>query len=433
VITEHVQNVVHDLTHHEVLVDLNRLLSDFEIQQAILKTKGDRVYDQFTRALEDIALGGATRGGQNVIDKAASWMRARTQLAMMAWNVWTALQQPAGVFNGMSRVGPKWVLRGMKRWLRDAATMENTARWIYSVSPMMKSRGDTATQDLHDVRATLSTPGGWFDTLLRRTTHDTVTKQAILETFLWHIGKAQQLADIPTWLGAYEKAAADPANALADGTLDEARVVALADQAVLDSQGGGQVKDLATVQRGGPIAKLLMTFYSYGSTVFNATADKYGETNFRRPGDVVAFLGHLGLLYAMPAVWTAAVSRAFGRTGGDGDDRPWLLEVAREMFSSAFNTMVLFREFGQLATDGVRGWEGPAGMRSIQAVYDFGGQVRQGKADAALFRTANTLGGILLGYPAAQVQKTVDGFVALQEGRTHNPLALLVGAPRKRH
>src|SRR4029077_3965960 len=141
-------------------------------------------------------------------------------------------------------------LKGMKRWLRDAASMENTARWIYEVSPMMRGRGDTATQDLADLRGHLETPGGWFDELTRTVTKDRYTQQDIVDAFTWHIGFAQKFADVRTWLGAYEKAAGDRRNYNADRPLDEARVVALADQAVIDSQGSGSVKDLSQAQRG---------------------------------------------------------------------------------------------------------------------------------------------------------------------------------------
>jgi len=46
----------------------------------------------------------------------------------------------------------------------------------------------------------------------------------------------------------------------------------MADQAVLDAQGGGQVKDLAAIQRGGATQKLLTTFYGYFNTTFNLSA-----------------------------------------------------------------------------------------------------------------------------------------------------------------
>jgi hypothetical protein len=38
---------------------------------------------------------------------------------------------------------------------------------------------------------------------------------------------------------------------------------------VIDSQGGGQIKDLASVQRGGPMLKLWTNFYSIFNVTFN--------------------------------------------------------------------------------------------------------------------------------------------------------------------
>jgi hypothetical protein len=93
-------------------------------------------------------------------------------------------------------------------------------------------------------------------------TLDKLHKQAVVDSFFWLIYKGQQVADIPTWLGAYEKAMSDTAN-------DEARAIALADQGVLDSQGGGQIKDLAGIQRGGPLLKLWTAFYSYFNVTYN--------------------------------------------------------------------------------------------------------------------------------------------------------------------
>jgi hypothetical protein len=37
------------------------------------------------------------------------------------------------------------------------------------------------------------------------------------------------------------------------------------------------------------------------------------------------------------------------------------------------------------------------------------------------------VGGVLLALPSAQVNRTIDGIVALQEGKTDNPAALLFG------
>jgi hypothetical protein len=427
VVFQHLEQVIHDLTHHEMLIDVGRLLRDPEVAGAILDTRGDIVYQQFTRALTDIAIG-ATPAPLNIVDKATTYMRTGTQLSMMGWNLWTALQQPLGVFNGMARVGPVWVARGMTRWLRDAVTMEHTAGWIASVSPMMRARVTNATQDLADVRKALSQPGGWFDGLVRRVSLDTVTQQTILDSYLWHIGIAQRVADIPTWLGQYEKSMAGMGT-----SADAARAIADADQAVLDSQGGGAVKDLAQVQRGGPAARLFLTFYSYGNTVLNATMRETAQTNFRSPAQVATFLGHLSLIYIAPAIGTVALSRALGKSDGGGDDwvAEFLRDVGRETLSAALNTIVLVRELQGLVQEGTRGYAGPAGARLIETFYKLGQQAKQGELDEGFWKAVNAAAGVLFRYPAAQVQRTVDGWVALEEGRTSNPAVLLTGAPPK--
>jgi ribosomal protein S18 acetylase RimI-like enzyme len=424
VMFEHVEQVVHDLTHHEMLIDTTRLVRDPAIAKAILETRGDLVYQQLTRGLQDVAIG-STPPARNVLDKAANYMRTGTQIAMLGFNLWTGAQQPLGIFNGMARVGPKWVIKGMLRWGRDATGFENTSRWITDVSPLMKGRSDTATQDLHDLRVAFRTTGSWFDTMVRKLSSDIVTQQTITDSFLWHIGLMQRVADIPTWLGQYEKsmAAGEP----------ETRAYRLADQAVLDAQGGGQVKDLAQVQRGGPVARLFMTFYSYGNTIFNATSREVGLlASQKTPAALGTFLGHLSLLYIAPALATVTLGHLFGKTSAQDTAEDWLKEIGKESLSTALNTMVLVRELGGLVQSTTRGYAGPAGARTIQLFYDLGREVSQGKADEGLEKALNAVAGVLFRYPAAQVQRTIDGYTALEEGRTTNPGVLLTGPPPKK-
>ncbi len=239
---------------------------------------------------------------------------------------------------------------------------------------------------------------------------------------------AQRVADIPTWLGGYEKMMASPKEGRTDEE-HESRAIALADQFVLDSQGGGTTKDLALIQRGGAVAKLFMTFYSYGNMILNATAREARRTNFRSPASVGEFMGNLSLLYVIPALATVAMGHALGKMGGDGDDdwQSWLTDVGQEMGATALNGIVLARELTGLMRDGNRGYEGPAGTRLVQLVYKLGKEVEQGKLDESLWHAATATAGALFRVPAMQAQRTIDGWVALHEGRTHDPGVLLVG------
>lgn len=413
----HVEQVIHDLSHHEMLIDVGRVLGDKRIQSAIYDTHGDLVYQQFKGALKDIAYG--VRPAADSIEKSLNFIRHGTTVAGLAWNLWTAVQQPLGVVDGMQRVGPSWVLKGLTRMVRDAASLENTAAFITAKSEMMKLRGGTYQREVAELRNAVSVSGGWFDNLLRTVTLDHIERQDVEDSYFFFIEQAQRLADMPTWLGQYEKS-------LAAGEV-ESRAIALADQAVLDAQGGGQIKDLAQVQRGSPAVKLFTNFYSYGNLKYNQTAAAYGQTNFRKVGSVGQFGVNLLLLYAFPAAATVLLAKAFGR--GDDDDS-FIAAMGKELLGAALNTMVLVREFGGLLHASNRGYEGPAGVRAITAGYNFLTQAKQGELDRAAVRATEDAAGIVFRLPLPSVQRSVDGFVALQDGKTKNPLALVSGAPR---
>ena len=208
--------------------------------------------------------------------------------------------RPLRDLNGMRRVGPVGC-RGIKRLFRDRHDAVDN-----DVDPSVDyaRRGSTATRHSSPLRQVYQQAGDWSTNIVRNRDVDKLTQQHVLNSYLWHIGIMQRVADVPTWLGGYEKARA--------GGNDEARSVALADQAVIDSQGSGLLKDLSQIQRGGPLAKLFMMFYTYGATVFNETSDIVGafKENPRSLSSLTTLLGHLTLLYLAPAMASIALANA---------------------------------------------------------------------------------------------------------------------------
>jgi hypothetical protein len=431
VINGHLDQVIHDLTHHETLIDVNRLMKDTKVADAMYRHAGPAVYQQFVEGFSAIA--GGIQSDRNVSNKAFAFIRSGTQLALLGWNLWTSLQQPLGLFNGAEVVGSKWVAKGMLRWFRDTATMDNTVAWIASASPFMATRRENANQDIEQLRQTLGQEGSYFSKAVRTLSGDRLTQQTILESFLWHIAMAQRVADVPTWLGQYEKS-------MAAGH-DEATAIAHADQAVIDSQGSGLMKDLSNVQRGNAITKLFLTFYSYGATTINRAAVIMERTKFSSASSVGKGVGDLGLVYVFPALATVALANAVGRRNDLDDDEGalWGLfkAIAGESIGAALNGIVLVRELagaGKLALGldpGQRGYDGPAGTRAIALIYRLAGQINQGEVDEALVKAANQVAGVLIGYPSQQLERTVEGAAALAEGSTQNPLVLLFGPERQ--
>jgi hypothetical protein len=240
-------------------------------------------------------------------------------------------------------------------------------------------------------------------------------------SYFYLIQRMQLVADIPTWLGQYHKAVEHGA--------DEAGAVAQADQAVLDAQGGGQIKDLAAIQRGSPLLKLFTNFYSFFNTTYNLTAESVARTDFKNPLAIGRLAVDFLLLYSVPAALGTLLKAALH--GDETDEDKLLRQLIADQLTYLFGTMVGLREVaGGIQTAlGLPGdYAGPASVRVFAELAKLGKQAGQGDVDEALLKAADNVGGILLHYPAGQLNATVDGIVTMAQGRTENPGALLVGS-----
>lgn len=411
---EHVTSVVHDLSHYETLIDTNRILGSKKIQSAIIDHYGDIIYGQMRDALLDIAAGNMPAA--DATEKAMNRIRTGLSISTMGWNLMTSIQQPLGLTQSIFRVGPKYVAKGLSRWIGDAFRMENTVKVVHEKSDFMRLRHKTQIREINEIRNTLRTSEVMGD---------------IQDSFLYLISKGQMIADVPTWLGAYEKAMDQIKNDQDISQEDlEKTAVALADQAVIDSQGGGQIKDLAKIQRKGPIWKLWTSFYSYFSATYNLNYEAFKRTNFNKPASIGRLAVDVMILNTLPATLSTLMAMALKGSAPEDEDE-FVKQLAAANASYLLGNMIFVRELGS-AVQGFQGYQGPAGARFFSEVGNLYKQANQGEFDESLLRSLNKTAGILFQYPAGQVDRTVRGFNALHNGETSNPAALLFGPAPKR-
>ena len=402
VIFQHVEQVAHDLAWHEWLIDATRLLRAKPIEQAIRNTVGPQVLREFTKAVTDIAAGDVP--AQSGFERMINHIRQGATITGLGWNVMTSLLQPFGLTQSMVRIGPKWVGKGLARWIGGAARMEGTVKDIYAQSEFMRLRGETMNREMREILNKVRNKN----------------KSTLEATYFYLIQKGQLIADVPTWLGQYEKAVAHGA--------DETNAVAQADQAVRDAQGSGATSDLARIQRGGPLLKLFTNFYSFFNTTFNLTAESYGRTNFKNPLEAGRFAVDMLLLYTVPSVLVSLMKAAL--RGDDEDDDELAAKLAREQLNYLFGTMVGLRE-ASAAISGFNGYQGPAGTRFFSEATKLAKQIEQGEVDEAALKALNNTAGTLLHYPAGAINRLVEGYLAYTSGESDNPLAPVVGLPVK--
>ena len=398
-----VNDVIHDLNWHEWLIQTQRLLRDPVFANAVRETRGPEFLQQLREWTKDNAAG---EGGVRVAGEAAlSWLRRGISASGLGFNVVSAAMQITGFNQSIVKVGAKYVGRGIAQF---AASPIDTARMVADASSFMRERGRTQFREINEIK--------------NRVRGQTEVARRVTSGTYFLMMNMQRTVDIPTWLGAYQKAL--------DAGKDNATAVALADQAVRDTQGSGLISDLSAIERGGPLKKLFTVFYSYMNTVFNMTAMQ--TMTARSRGKLAA---DYVMLLVVPVVLGQAIKGLLQPNVDDDELDPEALarKLAAEELSYLMGTMVIVREFGgaaQLLTgaEGVRmGYGGPAGLRAVGEVYGLATQAGQMDFDRAFRRSAiNTLGAFT-GLPSAQLNRTIDGIEAVVEGEVEGVEA--VAAP----
>lgn len=397
-----VNDVIHDLAWHEWLIDANRILRAKDVDAAIREAYGPEVKQQFKTWAADIAEG--EKGAQNAAEMALGRLRQGVSAAGLGFNVTSAAMQITGFNQSIVRVGAKWIGKGIAKYI---ASPFKTSRDVMAMSEFMADRSRTQFREINELR--------------NRVQDESATMRNIKLGTYFLMMRMQRMVDMPTWLGAYEKA-------VADGNAEE-RAVALADQGVIDSQGSGMTKDLSAVERGGPALKLFTVFYSYMNTALNMGVAQ--TMTAKSKGKLAA--DYL-MLFTVPAVLGSILKDALTPGGDDDEDMEALArKLAAEQLSYLMGLMVVTREFGEVAkivtgAEGAgRDYGGPAGLRAVGDTFRFAQQASQGEFDTAFRKASINVLGDLTGLPSAQINRTWNGIEALNEGETDNPAAVLFG------
>ena len=403
-----VNDVIHDLAWHEWLIDANRLLRSQTIDAAIREHYGPEAKQQFKTWVQDVAEG--DKAAANAGEAALGRLRQGVSASGLGFNAMSAAIQVTGFNQSIVRIGAKWVGRGVAKYIGNPVGL---TRQVHEMSEFMANRARTRFRELNELR-------------------NQVQDQSAFNEFIGRYAyfmmmRVQQVVDVPTWWGAYEKA-------IAAGN-EESRAIALADQAVIDAQGGGQTKDLSAIERGGPALRLFTVFYSFMNTALNlgVAQTMTANTPAKRAKLAVDYL----MLYTVPAVLGYTMKAAL-TPGDSGDDD--LEEIAKklaaEQLSYLMGIMVVVREFGEVAKIATGnqsfGYQGPAGVRAISDAQKFGQQAMQVEFDDAFRKAAVNLLGDFTGLPAAQINRTITGTKALADGKTENPAAVAFGFQEKR-
>lgn len=397
---------IHELCWQEWLADTNKIFRQKKLRETIRDYWGVEAEGAIRKWIEDIATG--TSAQKSNWDEIAALLRANVSLVGIGFNVVTALIQPIGMLQTVTILGPQWSAKGIGEFM-----LNPYGKWkeVCGKSQAMADRSRTRFRELTEIQALVNGTNG-------------ALKDKFMRSAYMPIVFMQALVDVPTWLGAYNKA-------LAEGNT-EARAVAIADRVVTDAQGGGRTQDLSGIERGGEWAKLFTVFYTFFNTALNiAMVTGHTQKGMKRA------LNLLTLLAFQPIIETFVREGLKAAVSGDDDD-DWLKKTSIKAGGSVVNfnlgLLVGLREvaeLGQALSEGEapRSYSGTGGTRKIADLVRLGQAASKDNWDENTLKAAITVLGEWspIPIPVVPINRAISGKKAMEEGKTENPLAVFLG------
>ena len=428
VITQHLDEVAKSIATEETLFDIGRILKQPAVEEAIISRHGRQIYNQVVNQII------TAKFGMDGTSGLLAHLRNGATVVGLSWKVATASLQILGASNSIVRVGGPWVAAGYAKTAGGGVPLYTAARDAMRMSEFMRNRRQNQSPEMASLLDAMKTK--WTPDFIARFIP---RELRAMHNFMVRNGFALmsnvQFAsvDVPTWWGAYFKAQHTGAS--------EADAVAMADQAVVDAQGGGEIYQLAAMQSGagvkyGALLRILTNFMSYMITTYNLGVQRV--RNARTAGQIMALGFDMIILAAVPVAGKMALDLITKGVGEDDEPEEWAEKYAREQIAFLFGPFVGISQFaGSARGDDSYGYKGPAGLMFFDVMNQLGSAVAEGKIideeegglDKNFWRPANRALGIVLHYPASQVDASIRGAQAYFNGETDNPAAIFFGPP----
>lgn len=265
-----VNEAIHHICMREAVTDVNKLMSNADVERAIQENYGMQTYNTLKKWVSDCWKTDVQK--QDTLSRALEIARRNTSFAVMAFRTGPAVLNVLNIFPMMKQIGVLGTKQALSRFGLGIFNMGTAAYhanrdFVMAHSPFMRERANTIDRDLQQTMR-IGVDAGEISWKVSRAKQfrDEVNRYGykfITETDL--------MFSMAMWKYKYDETMRQQ---IAEGKTDEAvmrdNAVFAADKAVRDVLGSGMVKDQVAMQRKGGFISQLTPFYSYSSTVLNA-------------------------------------------------------------------------------------------------------------------------------------------------------------------
>lgn len=323
VITRHMNEVIHDITHREAVIQGNRLLTNDKIRRSIDRALGPEYIKAMEAWLEDVA---HPNIAESRIDPLTTRLGRQLHKGItiqgLGYRVSTALIQPLGMANTVAQIGGVNTLAGQAIFAMHPI---RTYKEVVGRSAEMRDRFanmDASITDMYNQRAKRG---------LQRFGPGFLEKHAF-DGILW----ADLSITTGGWIGAFNKAVKEG--------MSESEATYYADKVIRTSQGAGGVKDRSGIMRNGAFIRSFYPFFSYANALYNQQRDVGRRArNIESAGDAVELARRAWWIMVVPPLLETLVRYAIlGGQGPDEDrEESWMAFLLRQIVLGNFNSLPL--------------------------------------------------------------------------------------------
>jgi GNAT superfamily N-acetyltransferase len=399
VITRHIGEVIHDITHREAVVQARKILSDNRIRAVVNRMFGPEYYRRMGSWLENIATPNISNSKSDpAAISIARHLNKGVSLAGLGFRITTVLVQPLGLSNSISEIGVGRVLEGIRIMASNPRKGYNE---IVSRSGEMRARFSTIDATIDDMMAEAQSGK------LRA-----IGPRAFVKYAFHGILYMDMLVTTASWTGAFNKA-------LVEGAAED-DAVAYADSVIRKTQGAGGRKDRSSIMYENDFARSFWPFFSYLNALYNQQRDVFHRGVRVESGrDALEVMRRGWWVFVVPTLLQAMI---FGQ-GPDGDDEDPESWAAYLTKAAMLGNMASIPGVGAIANAigagyGYRSnaWQGigediKKGWDDVDKLMDDEGEVKGSTIQKVLTTT-----GILLAKPLGQPAATARGLYDYARG-----------------
>ena len=341
VIPRAITESINHITMREAVTDVNTLINRKEFADYITNKLGASEYQYLRQWVRDQWTTEVSRLTE--FDNMMQTIKRNISSAVMTGKVSVAIQNVANIPVAMEQLGAARVMRALYRagvgvYGRGSGRYNETYGFVLGKSVMLRERAQTLDKDM---RRGLEIGGKGFTIDGKSVGGYTMeqlgeARDAINSWGYSLLSETDLMLSVPIWKDVYdvEYSKLVQKEGISLEWADQ-RAIELADKAIIDIFGSGDIKDQAGIQRNkGTIANFATTFYTYAGTLWNMQLD--GFYAFKDRGDFKKFARVIFYDLFMQAVIMVIYNNLFG---SDDDDDP--TKVAKSLTKEFVNQSVM--------------------------------------------------------------------------------------------